>query len=680
MKDRQIEKQELYSQAIKRIHIAFTHFFNDPEKQIEELFRVGIDLFNMDNASYVEVVREKIIVRFIYSTMANGLAEVQMKELPYYGSMAEDAWDSDDILVFEDLTLEHIPEKYKVFLKQNIRSFIHIPVWIFGEKRGIISWSSSKKLNSPLLQEHLQDLVYLISNSFEKVLELKISGEIQNQYREELQKQMEQYIVSEQLNKMGVWYRDAKTNRLTTSKGAVKAIGIPALGDSVSLDEALKFVHPDDALLLESERKESYETGQPYECEFRLTNGEKEVWMLIKGEPVYDEQGELIAVRGTIQNIDEDRKLRQERNQYKALLEEFVRSNPVPVAMFDTEMRYIMVSERWLADYALDISIIGKKHYDVVPGIKEDWKQRHQEALNGKSQNKENDFIQWPDGSFSYISWAVGPWYYPNKEIGGIILYAEDVTNLKEKELKIAAMADQLTRYSQKLEKSNEDLENFASLIGHDLQEPLRKIKAFGDMLKRNLMGKMEGHDLELLERMVNSSERMQDLVNKLLEESKKSTKDNRKNTSVRSVILDVLDDLEIAVKEADAEVEIDLNSSVYATRQELYRLFQNIISNSIKYREDSRKLKIKISDEIVSEETHILIKDNGIGVDKSNNNLLFEFFTRGKEVSGIKGYGIGLAACRDIMVDLNGEIEIFPAENGGTMVKLAFKNDPLKY
>ncbi|MCX2746018.1 ATP-binding protein [Mangrovivirga sp. M17] len=679
MNDRATHEYQIYSNAIRRIHEAFTKNVNDPERQVEELLLIGTHLFGMENASYVEIIDDSIFIRKIVSTKEDK-PEAPQKILPYKDSMAEESMKSDEITIFSDLKSEKIPEKYKVYLQNDIRCFIHKPVTVFGQRKGLISWSGSHALKSVLLEDHLRDIILLISNSIGKVIELKTSSESRQQYRKELQKQMEQYLASEELNQMGVWYRDLKTNVVTSSKGALKAAGVdPVTNKSLNLDQALRLVHPDDIKEIVEKRKESYKTGKAYSSEFRIVNNGVEVWVLMKGEPVFDESGEVVAVRGTLQNIDEEKKLKQERDRYKSLLEEFVRSNPVPVAMFDTEMHYIMVSKRWLEDYDVDESIIGKNHYEVVPGVKDDWKKRHQEALRGKRMNKDNDFFQWPDGNISYISWAVGPWYYPDNEIGGIILYAEDVTELKKNELKIAEMANQLSEYSRQLEKSNTELENFASLIGHDLQEPLRKIKAFGDMLKRKNEEIFDDQSRELLDRMVDASGRMQDLVNKLLEDSRRSSGEKRRMVDASFVINNVLDDLELAISESEAKINIGLAANIYGSYQELYRLFQNVISNSLKYREKSRRLIIDVNQEIADDKLKIKVSDNGIGIDVSNNNALFEFFTRGKKDSGVQGYGIGLAACGKIMDSLGGEIRILPRENEGTIVELTFDKFKLK-
>ncbi|WP_175402719.1 PAS domain-containing sensor histidine kinase [Mangrovivirga cuniculi] len=679
MNDWATQEYQIYSNAIRKIHEAFTKYVDNPDKQVEELLSVGIHLFGMENASYVEVIDDSIYIRNIASIKeANGKAP--QKVLPYKDSMAEDSMKSDEITIYSDLTLDEVPDKYKIFLENDIRCFIHKPVKVFGQRRGLISWSGSHALKSVLLDDHLKDVILLISNAVGKVIELKISFESRQQYRKELQKQMEQYLASEELNQMGVWYRDLKTNVVTSSSGALKAAGIYKKSNkSMDFDDALKLIHPEDLPELVKKRKESFKTGKAYSSEFRLINNDEIVWLLMKGEPVFDDSGEVVAIRGTIQNIDEEKALKQERDRYKSLLEEFVRSNPVPVAMFDTEMNYIMVSKRWLEDYDVDESIIGKNHYEVVPGIKEGWKKRHLEALKGKKMSKDNDFFQWPDGSISYISWAVGPWYYPDNEIGGIILYAEDVTELKKNELKIAEMATQLSDYSKQLEKSNTDLENFASLIGHDLQEPLRKIKAFGDMLKRNNEETLDDQSKDLLDRMVSASERMQNLVNKLLEDSRRSSGEKRKMVDLSFVISNVLDDLELAINESEAEINVNLSVKVYASYQELYRLFQNIISNSLKYRENSRRLIIDMMQEVVDDKLKIKISDNGIGINVSNNNALFEFFTRGKKDSEVQGYGIGLAACGKIMDNLGGEIRILPHQSEGTAVELEFNEFKIK-
>ncbi|MAS35975.1 MAG: hypothetical protein CL610_18350 [Anaerolineaceae bacterium] len=123
--------------------------------------------------------------------------------------------------------------------------------------------------------------------------------------------------------------------------------------------------------------------------------------------------------------------LRQEK-----LFRLFVKHTPAAVAMFDTEMRYIVMSDRWLADYGIQEDIIGRSHYDVFPEIGDDWKEIHQYCLGGRVHKREEDHFPRADGRTDWIRWEIHPWYMDN-EVGGIVMFTEVITERKEAELRV---------------------------------------------------------------------------------------------------------------------------------------------------------------------------------------------------------------------------------------------------
>lgn len=117
----------------------------------------------------------------------------------------------------------------------------------------------------------------------------------------------------------------------------------------------------------------------------------------------------------------------------------FVKDLPSPVAMLDNNMRYLLVSDRWLKDYNLgDKNIIGMTHYEVFPDINNEWKELHRRCLNGETLRNDNDSFVRSDGTTDYIRWEIVPWYNQAGSIGGMIILSEVVTKLHklEEELK----------------------------------------------------------------------------------------------------------------------------------------------------------------------------------------------------------------------------------------------------
>lgn len=240
---------------------------------------------------------------------------------------------------------------------------------------------------------------------------------------------------------------------------------------------------------------------------------------------------------------------------------------------------------------------------------------------------------------------------------------------------------NQILQQSEELKRSNQDLEQFAYVASHDLQEPLRKIRAFGDRLETKFSDKLEETGVDYINRMQNAAERMQVLINDLLAFSRVSRKDQEfKKHDLTGILEEVIEDLETKINESDAQVKYDRLPSINCNNIEMKRLFQNIIANGLKFKKPDVPPVITITSEIVKgselkEDFHIggnkkyvkiRIKDNGIGFQKKYKERIFNIFQRLHGRSEYKGTGIGLAICRKIVANHEGHITAKGEENKG--------------
>lgn len=223
------------------------------------------------------------------------------------------------------------------------------------------------------------------------------------------------------------------------------------------------------------------------------------------------------------------------------------------------------------------------------------------------------------------------------------------------------------------LNKTNQELEQFAYVASHDLQEPLRKISTFSDRLQMKYRNELPEEAGQLIDRMVAAVSRMRILINDLLIFSRagRIMPENITPVDMNTLLQDVIGDLELALQEKKGTVIVDQLPVIEGSDTAFHQLFQNLLSNSIKFATPGKPLEIRIKRELLSgretgvvkenkwEESfcRITIEDNGIGFDQAYAERIFLIFQRLHGVSEYKGTGIGLAICKKIVDSHHGYI-----------------------
>lgn len=272
----------------------------------------------------------------------------------------------------------------------------------------------------------------------------------------------------------------------------------------------------------------------------------------------------------------------------------------------------------------------------------------------------------------------------------GIVMLAIVVISFDKMKREIQlneSKANEIKKINIELESLNENLENFAYIASHDLNEPLRKIRTFGDLIQQEF--EHDSPDKELIishiERMQNSAERMQELIQDLLSYSRVSSGQQiLEVTDLNSILKDVVTDLQMTISEKDAIIEVkDLPNAIKTKEVQMRQLFQNLIANALKFSKKENNPKIIISSSIVYGEplnslnfkeenegqkfVKITITDNGIGFDEKYLDKIFGVFQRLHGRSAYPGTGIGLSICKKIVELHQGVITAKSKEEEGS-------------
>jgi light-regulated signal transduction histidine kinase (bacteriophytochrome) len=244
---------------------------------------------------------------------------------------------------------------------------------------------------------------------------------------------------------------------------------------------------------------------------------------------------------------------------------------------------------------------------------------------------------------------------------GGSVATYEDVTQ--------AVRAEEALRdYAARLERSNRELEDFASIASHDLQEPLRKIEAFGDRLLARCAGEISDNGRVYIDRMQDAAGRMRCLINDLLSYSRVTTKARPFATvDLDRIAREVMSDLQVAIEQADARIVLGELPAIEADATQMRQLLQNLLSNALKFRCAGRTAEVQLRARLYTPERsghraapllcEITVADNGIGFKQDYAERIFGIFQRLHGRSEYPGTGIGLATCRKILERHGGTI-----------------------
>lgn len=328
------------------------------------------------------------------------------------------------------------------------------------------------------------------------------------------------------------------------------------------------------------------------------------------------------------------------------------------VAVTDNRGLIIYVNKKFckISQYSED-ELLGKTHRIINSHHHPKDFFNHMWETISQGQNWEGEIRnRAKDGSYYWIHTTIVPFLDENGRPEKYVSVRYEITERKLAE-------EQLKVYAKKLEVSNQELTDFASIAAHDLQEPLRKIQSFSDRIKMKSKDMIAPEALDYLDRVQSSAKRMQTLINDLLTYSRVTTKAQPFSMiSLTQVVTQVCSDLEIRIEQTHGKVLFHDLPEIEADSTQMSQLFLNLIANGLKFHKPSTTPIVEISTQIVNDlvvnpsglACKVFVKDNGIGFDEKYLDRIFAIFQRLHGRHEYEGTGIGLAVCRKI-VDRHG-------------------------
>jgi PAS domain S-box-containing protein len=459
---------------------------------------------------------------------------------------------------------------------------------------------------------------------------------------------------SQSVSHVGDWSWDVQPNRVTWSDEMYRIFGLDPENFGGDLNEIISTaIHPDDRDAVLRANAAVMTEQKPQALEYRVVwpdGSIRNIWA-VPGDKFTDAHGTILKLTGIVQDITE-RKLAEEalRLENERFLR-FTNSNIVGVAIAEADGRIALANDYYL-------NILGVTREDFLAGKVDwrrftppDWLPADEKALRQLSERGicepyEKEYIR-ADGTRIpvYIADALLPG--PEGQIAAFIL---DITERKRAE-------QALQQVTEDLRRSNAELEQFAYVASHDLQEPLRMVSSYVQLLARRYQGRLDGDADEFISYAVDGAKRMQNLINDLLTYSRVGTRGNNvASVSGEHLLDEAKANLQMTIEESGATITHDALPVVRGDPIQLALVFQNLLGNAIKFR-GAELPCIHISSRQEADEWVFSVHDNGIGIDPQFAERIFVIFQRLHDRSTYSGTGIGLAVCKRIVLRHGGRI-----------------------
>ena len=326
----------------------------------------------------------------------------------------------------------------------------------------------------------------------------------------------------------------------------------------------------------------------------------------------------------------------------------------------------------------LDVQMPGMDGFDTAIQIKEREKTKDIPIifLTAISREPHHALRGYSTGAVDYMAKPFDPWVLRAKVAVFVDLYEKSSLLKKQKELLAQRLEERyraeqaLEEKAKELERSNADLQQFAYVASHDLQEPLRVMNGYLDLVRDSLKDGDVEDAVSMIHRIKRSTDRMDALIQDLLEYARvDSQPEPFRETDLNEVLEYAIGNLEVSIKEHDVIVEQQQMPVVKGDQSQLLQLFQNLISNAIKFRSEDQ-CRVKIGAERVNGEWALWIEDNGIGIDPSHLDRIFTIFERLNPLDRYPGSGIGLSVCKKIIERHRGRIWAESTPGQGTTMR----------
>jgi PAS domain S-box-containing protein len=425
----------------------------------------------------------------------------------------------------------------------------------------------------------------------------------------------------------------------------------------------LSFILAEDRPKVASQMRRLLSTGESYVLEYRIMTNNARVKWVVDNACLADYQGGL-AIIGNLVDITTRKEQDEARIRDEEKYRELCENTPNLIQCVDFSGQLIYVNRTWRETFGYNQQdTTSLSLFDIVPAdCREQWVEFLQKVSAGETLRDVESVILNKEGFRTPVEGTISCRLTNSKPVYAQGIF-RDLSKQREEQAKATAILSEAQEINKRLHQSNNELEEFAYIASHDLQEPLRKISSFGEILRMTLAEKLDDDQRENLGYMIDGAKRMQSILDDLLSYSRITTAAKPHRYVDVNIVLDNLKKFELAELLAETGGQLvvpKILPTVFADQTQVHQLFQNLIGNGLKFHRKGIVSSVMVSSTVATNNmVKFSVEDNGIGIDPQYHEQIFLMFKRLHSTAAYKGTGIGLAICKKIVQRHGGEIGV---------------------
>ncbi len=621
--------------------------------EVMKVERIGVWFFNADKDAIVEDLTYIVDQKNTHGRV------LKKSDCPAYFHHIHEVRVLSSSNTYEDPVFREFLDFYMVPL--DVHAVIDAPIFSDGEMIGVVSIEQiSKNRNWDIKDKNF-------AASFSDLIGRMIESENRRSYEKELrhrinylEKDLKQKL--DDLNEanlsldlalegaqVGKWDWHIKTNEVILNKTWYTKLGYTYNELPQTFETFRHVLHPDDVERVIQELNDHLKGQTPiYESRYRMISKTGEIqWCLDRGCIIEKESdGTPLRLIGVIVNVTPIVKWEESLVISEQQLKAMIQSLPLPVAMFDRDLKYLAFSSKWLEEWKnKSVAIEGKS---LRGEIQAKWIKHLDLALKGKIISKEEDLVDLGDGLAIWLRWAVRPWKNAQGQIGGVIVMTENISVRKETEIKLT-QASKLSALGE-----------MAGGIAHEINNPLSIIKGYIDLLRRHTLRQSLGPEMliQYVNKMDHTVSRISRIVNGMRRFARESSMDEKNKYSLNKIVEETLDICLERINNNGTSLQVEYlkhDSEIFCRPVEISHVILNLINNAYQATSSFPHPWIKIKMEEADNVYRIYVIDCGERISSDVEKKLFQPFFTTKEIG--TGTGLGLSISKGIIEEHKGKL-----------------------